>query len=298
MAIFVLAKYWRRVIFLPADVIVSEGDAIKCLYIVLRGRVGMSIKLQAGMRPLQLVDLEEGGFFGEECCRMAHMARVSHDEPAEPADADSAVDKEGVFTPRNATRGITQQPRYLSTVRSVGYSELLDVPAAAYSAVAEKFEEVVAALEPAFIKAERSRQVKLRWKKACAKVVLANRWNMTGNLYRGCIEEDKKEGGLGKVLTKSLTRAAGALARVATRSGTMASQGRVDRKALSRKSSDDRRKAERRMCEGRKRSIPGTPEPWELKLHNQIVSTGDANTARLKRWGEGAGPRSPSNMNE
>merc|ERR1711988_1683784 len=69
MATFFLSKRWSRQIYLPDDVIATEGGPITALHFVLRGRVGISIKLHVGMRALRLVDLTEGGFFGEECCR-------------------------------------------------------------------------------------------------------------------------------------------------------------------------------------------------------------------------------------
>jgi CRP-like cAMP-binding protein len=143
MATFFLSKKWSREIFLPDDTIVEEGSPILALCFVLRGRVGMSIKMHAGMRKLRLVDLTEGGFFGEECCRRTNL-----------------------------------QPRHMSTATAANYCELLMIPKEAYLEVAEEFKEILEELDPLLELEQRRRLVKLRWKKACAKVVTANRFSV------------------------------------------------------------------------------------------------------------------------
>jgi hyperpolarization activated cyclic nucleotide-gated potassium channel 2 len=146
MATFFLSKKWSRVIYLPDDEIVQEGSPILALYFVLRGRVGMSIKLHVGMRALRLVDLTEGGFFGEDSCRRGKL-----------------------------------NPRHMSTASALTHCELLMIPKEAYLEVANEYKEILKELDPLLELEQRRRLVKLRWKKACAKVVIANRWNFQKN---------------------------------------------------------------------------------------------------------------------
>lgn len=325
MAIFVLAKYWKRAVYLNNDVIVSEGDIIRALHIVLRGKVRMSIKLQVGMAPMKLVDLDEGGFFGEECCRLhvtesaqappkrgkrtsiadthklglatksvddriklgrsreAHAAQTSipqtperstggmpasglaednvirqHRRPSlgtgqtmeeavsgniDAARAAARLErmeqrsrtrmpgfaKADALLPTSPTNETTAAPppvqmRYLCTVRSIGYCELLNIPADAYGAVAEEFEGVAEKLEPLLVRTERSRQVRLRWRKACAKVILANRFKMVGHLTQ---DEPESSG------VMSVTQGFNALSRSVTRGFRRASKTRKDSRSTA-----------------------------------------------------------------
>jgi hypothetical protein len=79
----------------------------------------MTIKLQMGVRSLRLVDLSAGGprsFFGEECCHGFEKGSLLE--------------------------------RYLCTVTSFGYSELLSIPRETYTQVAIEHEEIMQHVNP------------------------------------------------------------------------------------------------------------------------------------------------------
>ena len=60
---FELAHSWQRVVYLPNDIIVSEGQIIKHMFIVTKGNVMISIK--PAFSRIVLTTLVEGKFFGE-----------------------------------------------------------------------------------------------------------------------------------------------------------------------------------------------------------------------------------------
>jgi CRP-like cAMP-binding protein len=109
-AVFALAREWTRNIFLPDDEVVREDEFIKAIYFVVRGTVGTSTNLGMGVRPLRLLDLAPGCFFGEECRAL-------------PVDGSPY-----------------HRSRYTAT--SVGYCELLSIPGKAYIKVSEEHEEI------------------------------------------------------------------------------------------------------------------------------------------------------------
>jgi CRP-like cAMP-binding protein len=146
-AVFALAKYWVRQIFLPDDEIVQEGEMIKALYFIVRGEVGVTLNMQLGMRSLRLVDLGSGDFFGEECRK-------------------------------GATGGIGAMAteRFAWNVQSIGYSELLVIPVEMFVQVAAEHESINKHVNPVLQKEERRRLIKQRWKMAVARIILINRW--------------------------------------------------------------------------------------------------------------------------
>ena len=73
--------------------------------------------------------------------------------------------------------------------------------------VAQEFKEVMDELDPLLEQEERRRLIKLRWKKACAKVVIANRWNKSkdalknANSGAGALKRSRTKGNAGFVGT-------------------------------------------------------------------------------------------------
>ena len=159
--------------------------------------MGISIKLHVGMRALRLVDLTEGGFFGEECCRKRNV------NPKYMSTATATEHCELLIVPRKVERkgyapAFTHAHCCFVPIR-------LDVQA--YMEVAQEFKEVIDELDPLLEQEERRRLIKLRWKKACAKVVIANRWNKSkdalknANSGAGALKRSRTKGNAGFVGT-------------------------------------------------------------------------------------------------
>jgi CRP-like cAMP-binding protein len=97
---------------------VGEGDVVAAVYFVVRGEVGLSLSIKMGVRPLRLVDLGPGGFFGEAC----HVARKEEEGPH----------------------------RFPYMVTAKDYCELLSIPAEAYIKLAKEHDEINTFVNPIF----------------------------------------------------------------------------------------------------------------------------------------------------
>jgi len=135
-ATFHLVNVWKKVIFMPTDVIIAEGTTSSTLYIIVRGKVKLTI--QSGFFRVTMMELEEGAFFGESGIL-----------------ADSAV-------------------KQMASVRAIGYCELLTISKHTYDEMRTLFPMSNMAHED-LKKAMKSRKARAMWKQAFMKVKAVNR---------------------------------------------------------------------------------------------------------------------------
>jgi hypothetical protein len=110
-------------------------------------------------------------------------------------------------------KGFDDEHIHRSTGTSVGYTELLMIPASAYHEVASTHFEIKHFISPVLLKEEGRRRAKLRWKRACAQVIMMNRFgDRKGSAAASTLDDFEKK----KPLTASGTGGTGLRARSKT----------------------------------------------------------------------------------
>ena len=122
--------------YMPNDIIVEQGEIIHRLYIIIRGKVRVSLK--EGFSRMVISEIGVGGFFGE-----------------------SAMLSDGAVPQQN-------------TVKSIDFCELLYIAKGTYDNMVHKF-GLQNTVEQSLNTESKRRTARIRWKRAIAQVRAVNR---------------------------------------------------------------------------------------------------------------------------
>jgi CRP-like cAMP-binding protein len=140
-AVFAIARVWKKLVYLPNDEIVSEGDSVDSLYFVVRGLVGITYNAGLGASKKSLIDLQEGGFFGEECSEECKRA-AQRMEGIEKGKQVKVMES-GSVARASRRESVLDLSSFVFTATSLSYTELLSVSRETYAEVALSFKEIL-----------------------------------------------------------------------------------------------------------------------------------------------------------